>query len=95
MNFRYNTDKETGLPHIYDHGVSEEEVERVVLRPSEFRKGSRDNFVVIGQTRGGRYLRVIYLRDPEPESVFIITAYEIDGPTLAAFKKRMRRRSRR
>lgn len=38
------------------------------------RKGSR---VAIGQTRSGRYLRVIYVPDPEPDSVFVITAYEL------------------
>lgn len=29
MNIRFNTDRETGLPHIYKHGVNEDEVEDV------------------------------------------------------------------
>jgi hypothetical protein len=33
MEIRYNRDEETGLPHIYDHGVSELEVEEVLRRP--------------------------------------------------------------
>ena len=27
----------------------------------------------VGKTRGGRYLRVIYVTDPKPDSVFIKT----------------------
>ena len=33
--------------------------------------------VDVGQTQGGRYLRVIYVPDPETGSVFVITAYEL------------------
>ena len=51
--------------------------------------------VALGQTRDGRYLRVIYVRDPAPQSYFVVTAYEIDGKPLAAFKRRQRRRQRR
>lgn len=29
--------------------------------------------MAIGQTRAGRYLRVVYVPDPEPESLFVIT----------------------
>ncbi|MDY7034270.1 MAG: hypothetical protein SVY10_20490 [Thermodesulfobacteriota bacterium] len=39
------------------------------------------------QTRGGRYLRVIYVPDPSPDSVFVITAYALpigDGEHCAA-----------
>jgi hypothetical protein len=31
----------------------------------------------LGRTRDGRYLRVIYVPDPESESVFVVTAYEL------------------
>ena len=31
----------------------------------------------------GRYLRVVYVPDPEPESVFVVTAYELTGKPLA------------
>jgi len=43
-------------------------------------------------SRAGRYLRVIYVPDPEPESVFVITAYELKGKPLTGYKRRMRRR---
>jgi hypothetical protein len=50
--------------------------------------------VAIGQTEAGRYLRVIYVPDPEPSSVFVITAYELRGKALAAYRRRRRRRQR-
>ena len=30
MNLRFNVNPETGLPHIYDHGVAEYEVQDVL-----------------------------------------------------------------
>ena len=95
MNIRFNSDQETGLPHIYDHDVSEDEVEDVLLNPGEDRRGRDNSRVAIGQTRAGRYLRVIYLRDPQPDSVFVLTAYELEGKPLMAYRRRQRRRGRR
>lgn len=94
MNLRFYTDPETGYPHIYDHGVDEYEVEDVIMDPGENRVGRGNSRIAIGQTRGGRYLRVIYVRDPEPDSVFVITAYDLTGRALAAYRRRMRRRNR-
>lgn len=48
--------------------------------------------MVIGRTAGGRYLRVIYVPDPEPNSVFVITAYELRGKPLIAYRRRRRRK---
>jgi len=53
-NVRYYIDPETGLPHIYNHDVSEEEVEEVLTRPGEDRRGYEGARVAIGQTRAGR-----------------------------------------
>jgi hypothetical protein len=36
-------------------------------------------------------LRVIYVPDPEPDSVFVITAYELTGKPLVAYRRRRRR----
>src|ERR1700678_3329817 len=33
MDLRFWADPETGLPHIYNHGVTEEEVQQVLARP--------------------------------------------------------------
>ena len=94
MNVRYFIDPQTGLPHIYEHDVAEGEVEEVLAEPGEDRPGQDGSRVAIGQTLSGRYLRVIYVPDPEPDSVFVITAYELSGKPLLAYRRRQRRRNR-
>ena len=91
MDIRFYIDLETDLPHIYGHGVHEHEVEDVLASPGEDRPGSDGSRVAIGQTSGGRFLRVIYVPDAEPDSVFVITAYELRGAPLAAYRRRRRR----
>jgi len=39
MKIRFYIDPETGLPHIYGHDVSEDEVEDVLIHPGEDRPG--------------------------------------------------------
>jgi len=95
MNIRFYLDPATGEPHIYNHGVSEDEVEDVLCAPGEDRLGRQGSRVALGQTQAGRYLRVIYVPDPEPQSVFVITAYELSGRPLAAYRRRRRRRGER
>lgn len=92
MNIRFYYDPETNLPHIYNHNVDEKEVEEILLNPGEDRLGRDDSRVAIGQTMAGRYLRVIYVRDPQPGSVFVITAYELTGKPLTAYRKRKRQK---
>jgi hypothetical protein len=67
MELRFYIDPESGEPHIYQHRVSEEEAEDVLRRPIEDRAGNDGARVAIGQTRAGRYLRVVYVPDPEPQ----------------------------
>ena len=95
MNIRFNTDRETGLPHIYKHDVDEDEVEDVLLNPGEDWTGRDNSRIAISQTQSGRYLQVIYVRDPQPNSVFVITAYDLKGKPLTAYRRRQRRRGRR
>jgi hypothetical protein len=95
MNIRFYRDPATGEPHIYNHGVTEEEVEEVIRRPGEDRRGREAARVAIGQTRVGRSLRVIYVPDPEPDSILVITAYELQGKPLAAYRRRQRRKGQR
>lgn len=95
MNVRFYIDPETEAPHIHKHDVDEEEVVDVLLSPGEDRQGREDSRVVIGKTRAGRYLRVIYVSDSEPESVFVITAYELRGKSLFAYRRRLRKKGRR
>jgi hypothetical protein len=92
MRPRFYVDPHTGLPHVASHGIDEDEVEEVLRRPGEDRPGRDGSRVAIGQTWAGRYLRVIYVADPEPGSVFVITAYELTGKPLAAFKRRRSRK---
>ena len=92
MDIRFYRDPATGEPHIYNHNVTEEEVEDVLRRSGEDRPGREGARVAIGQTRAGRCLRVIYVPDPEPESLFVITAYELRGKPLIAYRRRQRRK---
>ena len=94
MELRFHIDPETGQPHIYDHGVTENEVREVLRRPGEDRAGEEDSRVALGQTAAGRYLKVIYVRDPGEESVFVITAFDLTGKPLKAYRRRQRRRRR-
>ena len=52
MKVRYYIDPKTEMPHIYEHGVSEQEVEDVLMYPGEDRPGSEGSRVVIGRTSG-------------------------------------------
>ena len=92
MKIRFYIDPFTGLPHIYEHGVDEYEVEEVMEKPSDDKPSSRNSRIATGQTSSGRYLRIIYVPDPEPNSVFVITAYELRGKSLTAYRRRIRRR---
>ena len=92
MDIRYYIDPESGLPHIYSHGVSENEVEEVLSKPGEDRAGREGSRVSIGQTRSGRYLRVIYVLEPKPKSICVITAFELKGKPLMAYKRRRQKK---
>jgi hypothetical protein len=95
MNVRFYVDPETEAPHVYKHGIDEEEVIDVLSNAGEDRPGREGSRVVIGKTRAGRHLRVIYVPEPEPESVFVITAYELRGKPLFAYRRRLRKKGRR
>lgn len=92
MQIRFYLDPETLEPHIYDHGVDEDEVSEVLHGAGEDLPGKRDSRMKLGQTAAGRYLQVIYVPDEEPGSVFVITAYELKGKARKAFRKRRRRK---
>lgn len=95
MNIRFYYDPETGAPHIYNHDVDEQEVIEVLENPGEDRVGREGSRIAIGQTATGRYLRVIYVPDPEPDSVFVITAYVLTGKPQTAYRRRRRRANRK
>lgn len=92
MDIRFFIDPVSGEPHIHNHYVSEDEVVDVLENTSEDRPGRDGSRVALGQTSAGRYLRVIYVPDSEPDSVFVITAYELTGKPLAAFRRRRKKK---
>lgn len=94
MKIRFYINPTTELPHIYDHNVSESEVEEILTHPGEDRPGREGSRLAIGQTHKGRYLRVIYVPNPEPNSVFVITAYDLSGKPLIAYRRRQRKKPR-
>ena len=93
MELRYYIDPETELPHIYRHGVDEQDVEDVLRRPMEDRPGREGAHVAPGRSQAGRYLRVIYVPDTDPDSVFVITAYPLGPKAMRALRRRRRRKS--
>ena len=94
MDIRFYIDPETGYPHIYRHGVEEYEVEDVLLDPGEDRHSRENSRVANGQTRAGRYLRVVYRLDPATDGVTVITAYDLRGNDRASYRRRQKRKGR-
>lgn len=93
MNVRFYIDPESGEPHIHRHHVVEREAEDVLSRPIEDRPGADGVRVAIGQTQAGRYLRVIYVPDPQPDSVFVISAFDLGPKALRALRRRRKKKS--
>lgn len=94
MTLRFYEDPDTDQPHIWNHGITEEEVRQVMARPGQDRPGSDDSRMALGQTAAGRYLRVIYVPDSEGDSAFVVTAYELRDKQLKAYRRRRRRRGK-
>jgi hypothetical protein len=74
--------------------VTEAEVQRVLNRPDEDGPSSDGSRQALGQSEGGRYLRVVYVPDEDGEGVFVVTAYRLAGRELKAYRRRKRRRGR-
>ncbi len=94
MKVRFYLDAETGLPHIFGHGVTEEEVRQVLNSRGESMAAPRGSRMKLGKTWAGRYLQVVYVVDEAPDSLFVITAYELRGKAKTAFRRRQRRKPR-
>jgi len=92
MQLRFFIDPESGQPHIFEHGVSEEEVRQVLVGRGDDFQGRRKSRIRFGQTSAGRCLKVIYVPDEEGDSLFVITAYDLRGKALKAFRRRQRRK---
>ena len=92
MELRYYIDPGTGSPHLYKHRVSEAEVEDVLAHPLEDRAGAEGARIAIGRTHTGRYLRVVYIPDPNVGSIFVITAYDLGAKAKRALQRRRRKK---
>lgn len=93
MGALYYVDPVTDEPHIYNHAVNEDEVKDVLGRAIEDRPGREGSRVAIGQTRAGRFLRVIYVPDGQPGSVFVMTSYELGPKALRALPQRRKKKA--
>ncbi len=82
--------------HIAEHGVDWEEAEMVVRQasPPYPQQVGDDKLLVLGQGRGGRFLHVIFVLDPD-DTVFVIHARPLTDrreETLSAEKTTMSRK---
>lgn len=89
---RFYIDPETNDLHIYRHGVAEEEVEEILLHPGDDFPGRGTSRIALGMTSSGRHLQVVYVPDHDAHGVFVVTAYDLKGKALTAYRRRRRRR---
>jgi len=94
VELRFWTDPETGLPHIYGHGVTEEEVRQVLNRTGEDFLGSDRSRIRLAQTEAGRHVQVVYVPDPGGDSAFVVTAYDLTPKAKRAYRRRQWRKTK-
>jgi len=82
---RFYLDPDSGLPHIYQHGVREDEVEQILRGKGEDVAAKDGARMKLGQTHAGRYLQVIYTFDDLGLSIFVITAYGVQSLSCADY----------
>jgi hypothetical protein len=93
MEIRFYRDPESGSAHCADHGVQEREVIEVFGNSPTRLSGREGSMIALGRTDTGRYLKVI-CRQEDGASILVITAYDLTGKPLAAYKRRRRRKGR-
>ena len=91
MRLRFYIDPATGQPHIYNHDVSEAETEEIMDGPGDDFPARGESRIALGTTSSGRHLQVVYVPDPQPDSAFVVTAYDLRGKPLAAYRRRRRK----
>jgi hypothetical protein len=82
------------LQDAHNHGVVKEEVRQVMVLPGQDYPADRNTRMKLGQTGAGRYRQVIYVPDKGGQSAFVITAYELKGKALKAYRRQQRRKPR-
>lgn len=92
VQLRFHIDADSEEPHIYQHGITDEEVEEVMRRPGDDFPGREGSRIALGQTDAGRFLQVVYILDEDRLGAFVVTAYDLRGKALAAYRRRRRKR---
>ena len=92
MELLFWIDPETDLPHVFDHGVTEEEVRQVLSRTGEEFPGRDRSRIRIGQSYAGRYLQVVYVPDAVGAGAFVVTAFDLTPKAKRAFRRRQWRK---
>ncbi len=91
MRLRFYINPATGEPHFHDHGVAAWEVEDIMETFYEDVAAHSGARAAIGQTRNGRWLRVIYRQTPDPDELLIVTAFTPTTKALRAIRRRLRK----
>jgi uncharacterized DUF497 family protein len=91
MIVKFFIDLETERPHIYNHGVTEAEVRDVLARPGLVLQGRENSRFALGQTAAGRFLKVVYAARRRGRGIFVITAFELRGKEVKAYRRRRKR----
>ena len=94
MDIGFYIDPETGAPHIYNHDIDENEIAEVLRNPGEDRAGHGGARVASVKPAAAVICELFMLRLPQPDTIFVITAYELQGKPLTAYRRRRRRRHR-
>ena len=70
-------DLDGNVHHCAEHGISQEEVEEVLLNPTDVDVSqSSGRPVVFGDTSTGKHLMVVY-EEIDADTVYPVTAYEV------------------
>ena len=67
-------------------------IQKPAYRTSIIYRGDRNSRMKSGQTVAGRYIQVVYTPDPGGDSIFVITAYPLQGKALKAYRRRQKRK---
>jgi uncharacterized DUF497 family protein len=94
MDLKFYIDPETDRPHVENHGITEAEVREVLDGRGLVLRGSGNSRHALGRTAAGRYLKVVYAPSKDIDGAFVITAYELRGKELKAYRRRRRRKKR-
>ncbi|MCC6426730.1 MAG: hypothetical protein IT435_07900 [Phycisphaerales bacterium] len=94
MRITFYIDPDTDLPHVENHGIETTECVEVLENAGQDFKSRSGARTAYGQTRAGRYLKVVYRLDKDEDELLVITAYPIKGNEVKAYRRRLRRRFR-